>query len=104
MFSAAGGAVIALGDKQAGCNNIINLLTTTGSERRSSEASVIRQFTVGLLCCLSAGLLVFALQVKRCICQSPSAFGIVQCAKGQAASVRGYQHRNRRSAFAPRFH
>lgn len=29
VFSAAGGAVIALGDKQAGCNNIINLLTTT---------------------------------------------------------------------------
>lgn len=34
MFSAAGGAVIALGDKQAGCNNIINLLTTT--EERAS--------------------------------------------------------------------
>lgn len=68
MFSAAGGAVIALGDKQARCNNIINLLTTT--EERAPFLQSLCRFTVVLLCCLSAGLLQI-----RCVCQNPSDLG-----------------------------
>lgn len=86
MFSAAGGAVIALGDKQAGCNNIINLLTTA-EERASFLQSLCHPSgysrAAGLFVCRAislrpSGLKVLLLKAVRfgvdSVCQRPRWF------------------------------
>lgn len=54
MFSAAGGAVIALAGSQAGCNDIINLLTTTEELelflQRLCHPSIYSQAAVLFIC------------------------------------------------------